>query len=424
MAYGGVSGYYDPKYKPTDKDLVCEFRIEPAKGVSARKAAEAVAAESSIGTWTKLSTMEQRITEHLKPHIFWAKGHCVRIAYPDALFENNNVPQILSSIAGNVFGMKDVDALRLEDVDFPRAVLRAHHGPAFGVEGIRKIMRVKERPLVGTIVKPKIGLTTREHAHVMYEAYMGGCDIVKDDENLSNQTFNPFENRIVQGLEARDRAESETGEKKIYMPNITAETKEMLRRAQYVKDHGGEYVMIDLLTIGWSALQTLRNYDMGLVIHAHRAMHAALTRNKTHGISMLTIAKFARLIGVDQLHIGTVVGKMEGGEVEVEEIEDEMEHRFMKPGAHVLREDWHEYKPVFAVCSGGLHPGHIPKLMKMLGNDIVIQLGGGIHGHPSGTRVGATAARQAVTATMEGRTLKEYAKNHPALKAALEKWGK
>ncbi len=134
--------------------------------------------------------------------------------------------------------------------------------------------------MVGTIIKPKLGLNTKDHAKVAYDAWSGGCDIVKDDENLSSQKFNPFEDRLTQTLESRDKAQEETGERKVYMINITAETNLMLKRAEEVINQGGEYVMVDILTCGWSALQTLRDQNFKLVIHAHRAGHAAFTKNQ------------------------------------------------------------------------------------------------------------------------------------------------
>ncbi len=416
-------GYIQLGYKPKSNDLICEFKVTPERGVSLNEAAAAVAAESSVGTWTHVETAKPYLKK-LAAKVFDIKDSMVKIAYPAPLFENGNVPQILSSVAGNVFGMKIVSGLRLEDVGIPPQIIRAFKGPKFGIAGIRKIVDVKKRPLVGTIVKPKLGLTTRDHASVAYDAWLGGCDIVKDDENLSSQGFNPFKKRIAETLKMRDKAEKETGEKKIYMPNVTAETKTMLERTRYVKSLGGEYVMVDIITEGWGALQTLRDADLGLVIHAHRAMHGAFTRSKSHGISMLVVAKIARLIGVDQLHIGTAVGKMEGGAHEVEDIEEDIEENIIRPHGHVLAEDWLGKKPLFAVCSGGLHPGHVPKLVRMLGKDIIIQMGGGIHGHPEGTTAGAAAARQAVDAVTEGVQLKYYAEKHRELAVALSKFGK
>jgi ribulose-bisphosphate carboxylase large chain len=418
------TGYWQPDYKPTKNDLVMLYKIKPARGISMNQAAEAVAAESSIGTWTTIATMSSEIKK-IGAKVFEIKGNLVKIAYPLELFEPGNMPQIWSSVAGNIFNMKDVESLRLEDASWPRKLVTSFKGPKFGIPGIRKLLRVKDRPLCGTIVKPKLGLNEKEHAKVAYEAWSGGLDIVKDDENLTSQPFNKFHERIIQTLKLRDKAEDETGEKKIYMPNITAETSEMIKRAKFVKDCGGEYAMVDILTIGWSGLQSIReaNEDLKLVLHAHRAMHGALTRNKNHGISMLFIADTARLIGVDQLHIGTAVGKMMETKEDVMMVGEEIEEGFVKAKGHRLQEDWHGVKPVFAVCSGGLHPGLVPPLIKMLGKDIIVQAGGGVHGHPSGTKAGATAMRQVIDAVMKKENIREYAKTHKELDQALKKWG-
>lgn len=399
--------YYNPKYKPKKSDLICTFKVNPCN----KNSAGAVAAESSTGTWTTLSTMSEKRMLNLGAKVISMKGNLVKIAYPIELFEKGNMPQIWSSIAGNIFNMKEINTLRLEWIDWPDVMINSFKGPKFGIRGIRKMLQVSKRPLAGTIIKPKLGLNEIEHAKVALDAWKGGLDIVKDDENLTSQPFNHFERRVVQTLKLRDIAERETGEKKIYMPNVTAEAKEMIKRAKFVKTQGGEYIMVDILTVGWSGLQTLRDADLGLVIHAHRAMHGALTRNKDHGISMPVIADAARLIGVDQIHIGTAVGKMEESKEEVISIKNRVEGKLGNK------------KPVFAVCSGGLHPGHIPALMKMLGNDIIIQAGGGCHGHPLGTEAGAKAMRQMIDAVMKRMPPKEYAKTHNELKLALNKWG-
>ncbi len=413
--------YTNLRYVPGGNDTVCEFFIEPARGTSIKKAAEHVAAESSTGTWTRVHT-EKGYMRSLAAKVFRIRGNSVRIAYPEGLFEHGNIPQILSSVAGNIFGMKAVKNIRLVDIGLPRKIVKSFPGPAYGIRGVRKIMNVRRRPLVGTIIKPKIGLRTEDHARVAHEAWVGGCDIVKDDENLTNQAFNPFEKRVVKTLEARDKAEQETGEKKAYMPNVTSETGEMLRRAEFVKDHGGRYVMVDIVTCGFSGLQSLREAGLGLIIHAHRAMHAAFTRNPKHGVSMLVLAKLARLAGVDQLHIGTIVGKMEGGREEVQNVREGVENEIVNGKGSILSQKWHGTKPVFAVCSGGLHPGYVPKLMEYLGSDIIIQMGGGIHAHPEGTKAGAMAARQAVDLAVQGLPFKDFSKNYRELGLAIKAW--
>jgi ribulose-bisphosphate carboxylase large chain len=400
--------FVDLTYKPKETDLICTFYVEP-EGISLKEVAGGVAAESSVGTWTELTT-EQPYVKRLAAHVFSINGDIIKIAYPIELFESANMPNILSSVAGNVFGLKALKNLRLLDIEFPKHLLSGFKGPAFGIAGIRALLKMPKRPLVGTIIKPKLGLETKDHAKVAYDAWFGGCDVVKDDENLSSQQFNPFAERLTHTLESRDKAQDETGERKVYMINITAETNTMLKRAQAVVDQGGEYVMVDILTCGWSALQTLREQNFKLVIHAHRAGHAAFTKNPKHGIAMKPIAAVARVIGVDQLHVGTVVGKMSETKTEVLENID------------ACKAQMGGLKPVLPVASGGLHPRLVPALMETFGNDFVIQAGGGIHGHPEGTVAGAKAMRQAVDATLYGKTLQEYAKNHIELALALKQW--
>jgi len=183
-------------------------------------------------------------------------------------------------------------------------------------------------------------------------------------------------------------------------------------------------VMIDILTSGWAALQTLREANFKLAIHAHRAMHAAFDRNPEHGISMMVIADFARLIGVDQIHIGTGIGKLEGKIKDIKQIKEDIERMKVKKTKKRLQQNWNGLKSVLGVSSGGLHPGHVPFLMKHLGKDLVIQAGGGIHGHKFGTEAGAIAMRQAVDAVLKKISLKEYAKTHVELEEALKKWGR
>ncbi|MFH1209880.1 MAG: type III ribulose-bisphosphate carboxylase [archaeon] len=412
--------FIDLGYKPRD-DLVCLFRIEPARGLSIKEAAKTVALESSIGTWVDVKTKKDYVNR-LAAKIFSIKGNYVKIAYPSELFEKGNVPNILSSVAGNVFGMKAVNNLRLEDISIPKSILKGFKGPRFGIEGIRSRMKVYNRPLLGTIIKPKLGLNPKDHAKVAYEAWIGGCDVTKDDENLSSQGFNKFEERLSKTLEMADKAEEETGEKKAYLVNVTAETNEMIRRAELVEEQGGKYIMVDIITEGFGALQTLRKTNFNLIIHAHRAMAASFTRNKKHGINFLVIAKLTRLIGLDQIHVGTGIGKLEGNIKEIIDVKENIERNYIKKHNLVLKQNWLNISPILAVCSGGLNPLHVPFLIKNMGKDIVIQMGGGIHGNNLGTIGGARAARQAIDATLKGIGLKEYSKNHFELKSTIEQW--
>lgn len=408
------------------ENIIATFRAESK--LSLEETAVEIAAESSIGTWTKIGTMSEKIFSKLSAKIFEIKkitadgekdknenginAGIIKIAYPLDLFEAGNIPQLLSSVAGNIFSMKKVENLRLENLELPEKYVKSFKGPKWGIEGIRKIAKIENRPLIGSIIKPKMGLSAKEHARVAYECFMGGVDLVKDDENLTSQSFNSFEERVKETLKLAREAEKQTGSKKICVFNVTAETSEMIKRAEFIKKSGGSCAMVDIITLGFGAVQSLRKANLGLIIHGHRAMHSAFTRNFRHGISMLVIAKLARLAGVDQLHTGTVVGKMEGGKNDVLAINN------------FLLADWHGLKPVLPIASGGLHPRLVPKLMKILGNNIVINFGGGIHGHPDGTLTGAKAARQAVEAAIKNISLGEYAKGNVELKKALEKWGK
>lgn len=403
-----------------DKYIIATFRIESSLPLD--EAASEIAAESSIGTWTKVGTLSAKTFDKLSAKVFWTmkiiggdvsmakNAGLARIAYPLELFEFGNIPQLLSSVAGNIFGMKKIDSLRLEDLEFPEEYVRSFPGPQLGLEGVRKITGIKDRVLVGSIIKPKIGLSAKEHAVVAYECFMGGVDLVKDDENLTDQNFNRFENRVKETLKLAKKAAKETGSANICAFNTTAETGEMIRRAKFIKKSGGNCAMADIVTVGFGAIQSLRKENTGLIIHGHRAMHGALTRNIHHGISMLVIAKLARLAGIDQLHTGTVVGKMDGAEEEVLAI-----NKF-------LLSPWYGLKPVLPIASGGLYPGLVPDLVKILGSDLIINFGGGIHGHPGGTLSGARAARVAVEATMKKIPLRKYAESHEELRVAMEKW--
>ena len=423
MAY---EGYVDLKYQPDEKDVVCRFYLEAKYGTSFEVAASAVAAESSIGTWTEVETSKPYI-KRLAAHVFHMNpvDGIIDISYPIEAFEQGNIPQLLSSVAGNIFGMKEAANLRLLDIRMPKTFIKDYNGPQFGIAGIRKLLKVKERPLVGTIIKPKMGLNPTDHAQAAYNAWFGGCDVVKDDENLTSQKFNKFKDRVKKTLRLRDKAEKQTGEKKVYMANVTAETNEMIRRMRFLEDEGNEYAMVDIVTLGWSSLQTVReaNTRLKLVLHAHRAGHAMFTRYEKHGMSMTVVAKLSRLIGMDQLHIGTVVGKMAGGLEEIVGCKDAISMKTTPETKFMLGQEWGNIAPTFPVASGGLHPGHFAQVIEIFGNNVILQAGGGIHGHPEGTIKGAMAARQAVDAVMEGTDLKEYARRHPELQAAIEKFG-
>ena len=421
--------FVDLEYKPTGNELIAVFKVKSANGISIEEAAGRIASESSIGTWTTLTTMTEELRSLMAKAYEIRSNGVVKIAYPIRLFEEGNMPQILSSIAGNVFGMRAIKCLRLEDVIFPKELLKSFKGPQFGIKGVRDKLKIYDRPITLTVPKPKVGLDTETYAKVAYEILSGGVDLLKDDENLTSQSFNRFERRLSTIMKVIDKVEKETGERKGYLVNVTAETREMIRRAKLVADYGNEFIMIDIVIAGWSALQTMREIaeDYKLAIHAHRAFHAAFTRNPEHGMSMFVLAKIARIIGVDHIHIGTPgVGKMEAKTREVLEIQKAITSTTYEPDKEDeirMKQEWYHVKPLFPVASGGLHPGVIPPIIKHMGIDIMIQVGGGVLGHPDGPKAGAKAVRQAIEATINGIPLDEYAKKHRELSRALEKWG-
>ena len=410
--------FLDLSYDPADSDLVCEFYVEPAADQDAESAASRVASESSNGTWAELQ-VEGGITDLSATACAVEAataadrdGYRVTVAYPDALFEGGNMPQILSCIAGNILGMKAVDRIRLLDCAWPEPLATSFAGPQFGTSVRSEIFDADDRPITATVPKPKVGLSTDQHAQIGYEAWTGGLDLLKDDENLTDQAFNSFEDRLTESLAQRDLAEDETGEQKSYLLNVTAGGTEMLERVDMAAEHGCEYVMVDVVTCGWAAVQQVRERceRHGLAIHAHRAMHAAFDRLPSHGVSMRVLAQIARLCGVDQIHTGTAdLGKLAN--------EDTVGINEWLTG------DLYGLDDVLPMASGGLHPGLVPELVDRCGTNIGIQAGGGVHGHPDGTHAGAKALRAAVEAAAEGRSIEAAAADEPALATALDKWG-
>jgi ribulose-bisphosphate carboxylase large chain len=406
-----------------DKHVIATYYVE-GRGISVVEAGVKIAAEESIGTWTEVTTETEWLVRELPAKVYEHKTEdgntgLIKIAYPNILFdfETGGIPNILSIVAGNLFGSGALQNVRLVDLQFPREIVGAFKGPKFGIEGVRKIVGTlaSGRPHLGTIIKPKVGLNPRETAKVAYEAAMGGVDFIKDDETLTNQKFCPLAERVSNVMDALDKVKSETGRVVLYSPDITAETYRILELADIALEHGAPALMVDVLPSGFSAVRLLaEDPSINVPLHVHRCMHAAMTRNPKHGISMMAVAKLVRLAGGDQLHTGTAAGKMGDKEKKTAEVAGINDF---------LRGDFYNLKTTFPVASGGIHPAIVPLNIRNLGKDIVIQAGGGIHGHPMGTRAGATAMRQAVDAAIESVPIEEYAKDHEELKLAMQKWG-
>ncbi|MBK1725803.1 form I ribulose bisphosphate carboxylase large subunit [Halorhodospira neutriphila] len=439
--------YWEPDYPIKDSDLLAVFKVTPQPGVEREEAAAAVAAESSTGTWTTVWTDLLTDLDYYKGRAYKIEdvpgddeAFYAFIAYPIDLFEEGSIVNVFTSLVGNVFGFKAVRALRLEDVRFPLAFVMTTPGPPHGIRSERDKMNKYGRPLLGCTLKPKLGLSPKNYGRACYEALRGGLDFTKDDENVNSQPFLRWRERFDFVMEAIEKAEAETGERKGHYLNVTAPTpEEMYKRAEYAKEIGAPVIMHDYITGGFCAHQGLSNWcrDNGMLLHIHRAMHAVLDRNPRHGIHFRVLTKILRMMGGDQLHTGTVVGKLEGDRAATLGWVDLLRERYVEEDRDrglFFDQDWGAMPGAFAVASGGIHVWHVPALLSIFGDDAVFQFGGGTLGHPWGNAPGAAANRVALEACVkarnEGRDLEkegrdilmEAAKHSPELKAAMETW--
>jgi len=439
-------GYYVPDYEIQDTDVLAAFRVTPQPGVDPIEAAAAVAGESSTATWTVVWT--DRLTDH---SYYQAKCYSVekvpgtedqyiaRIAYGIDLFEEGSIANMTSSIIGNVFGFKALKALRLEDLRIPKAYVKTFQGPPHGIVMEREYLDKFGRPLLGATVKPKLGLSAKNYGRVVFEALRGGLDFTKDDENINSQPFMRWRDRFLYSIEGVNRAVASTGEVKGHYMNVTAATmEEMYQRAEFAKELGSVIIMMDL-TVGYTAMSSMSKWarDNGVLLHLHRAGHATYTRQKSHGVSFRVIAKWWRLLGVDHIHAGTVVGKLEGDPGMVKGYYDVCRENFIAENPETgifFDQDWVSMPGVMPVASGGIHAGQMHQLLSHLGEDTILQFGGGTIGHPMGVGAGAIANRVALEAMIQARNegrdflregpdiLQKAARSCPELNAALDVW--
>jgi ribulose-bisphosphate carboxylase large chain len=440
-------GFWEPDYLPKDSDVLCAFRITPQEGVASEEAGAAVAGESSTATWTVVWTDRLTAHEHYQAKCYRVDAvpnspgqYIAHIAYDLDLFEEGSIANLTSSIIGNVFGFKALKALRLEDMRIPPHYVKTFQGPAHGIVMEREWLNKFGRPLLGATTKPKLGLSARNYGRVVYEALRGGLDFTKDDENINSQPFMRWRDRFLFCMEGVNRAQAETGEIKGHYLNVTAATmEEMYERADFAREIGSIIVMIDL-TVGYTAIQSMANWARAnsMILHLHRAGHGTYTRQKSHGVSFRVIAKWMRLAGVDHIHAGTVVGKLEGDPNTTAGFYDTLRlgHVAADPAKGLyFDQDWASIPGVMPVASGGIHAGQMHQLLHYLGEDVVLQFGGGTIGHPMGIAAGAAANRIAaevmIKARNEGRDylaegddiLKAAAKWSRELEVALATWG-
>jgi ribulose-bisphosphate carboxylase large chain len=439
-------GYWDANYAVKTTDLLALFRITPQPGVDPVEAAAAVAGESSTATWTVVWTDLLTACD-----IYRAKAFRVDpvpsapdqffayVAYEGDLFEEGSLANMTASIIGNVFGFKAVKALRLEDMRIPHTYLKTFQGPASGVIVERERLDTFGRPLLGATVKPKLGLSGKNYGRVVFEGLKGGLDFLKDDENINSQPFMRWRERFLYCIEGINRAAAATGEVKGSYLNMTAgNNDEMITRGEFAKELGSVIVMIDLV-IGYTAIQTAAIWARAnhMILHLHRAGNSTYARQKNHGINFRVICKWMRMAGVDHVHAGTVVGKLEGDPLMIQGFYDTLLKSKLAidlPKGIFFDMDWASLRKCLPVASGGIHCGQMHQLLNYLGDDVILQFGGGTIGHPDGIQAGATANRVALEAMVmarnEGRDyieegpqiLRDTAKMCGPLQTALDLW--
>ena len=323
-----------------------------------------------------------------------------------------SLPNLLATIAGNLWELKPFSGMRLLDVRLPPEFLAAYRGPQFGVAGTRVLTGVYGRPLIGTIIKPSIGLSPEATAAQVAVLAEAGIDFIKDDELQADGPHCPFEARLRAVMKVLNAHADRTGKKVMYAVNITGEIDEMRRRHDLVVAEGGTCVMVSMNSIGLPALKVLREHCQ-VAIHGHRNGWGLLGRSPAIGMSFVAYQKFWRLAGIDHTHVNGLRNKFCETDVSVIASAREcLTPMFDVPGRGC------EVMPVF---SSGQTAAQAPDTHRLLGSvDLIHAAGGGIMGHPGGVAAGVRSLREAWEAAVAGVSLEEYARSHPDLKASLD----
>ncbi|MGH1416454.1 MAG: ribulose-bisphosphate carboxylase large subunit family protein [Pelagimonas sp.] len=320
-----------------------------------------------------------------------------------------SLPNLIATIAGNLFELKPFSGLRLVDVRLPNAFADAYPGPKFGIAGTRRLSGVEGRPLIGTIIKPSVGLSAQETGALAVELCAGGIDFIKDDELQADGPACPFEDRVRAVMDAVNQQADKTGKKAMVAFNLTGEIDEMRRRHDFVLAQGGTCVMASLTAVGMSGMIALGRHSE-LPIHAHRCGWGALTRDPMLGWSYPAWSKLWRLAGADHMHVNGLDNKFT-------EADDSV-----IASARSLTEPLFDKQPMRAVpvFSSGQTIRQAAGTLKAVGSpDLIVTAGGGVVAHPDGVASGVRAMCDAWDAAMQGIDLAEYAKDHPALSSAL-----
>jgi len=404
-----------------DRYIVATYYVEDTReGESWIEHLEQVqrfALEGSTSSWVKVkednTTIREKLTSKIlgyyevptsKPN---TKAAIIQLGFPiDAWDINMNLPMIWLTIAGNIFVY--ASHVRLVDLYLPKQVCSRFKGPKYGIDGLRKKLDAYDRPLVLHIIKPKMGMTPEETAQQVYETGMGGADLCKDDEMLSDLEICPWEKRLEKVLEAKIKVEKQTGHKMIYMLSITDNTSRMLVKARKAVSMGADGLLITY-SAGAGALQEVSE-DPGC--NAPILLHVSHMVSQLKNISFPVFSKICRLAGADMMLSPTLFSSIPV--VSPEEGARDYQTR-LAPMFNI--------KSMWPMPAAGTYPGLAEVFYEEYGNEMIIPSGGGMLGHPMGYTAGAKAWRQAIDAVVAGTPLKEAAKDKTELRAALEKWG-
>lgn len=400
-------------------------------GDDPRRAAEVIAGEQSSGTFVALTTETPELkarsgarVERLEvlgesnaPSLGGGmaspryKRCTLELSWP---IENMgpSLPNLMSTIAGNLFELRQVSGLRLTGLQLPPSFARAYPGPAFGIEGTRRLSGVEHGPLIGTIIKPSVGLSPEETAQQVRELVAGGIDFIKDDELQADGPHCPFDERVRAVMRVVNEHADRTGKKVMVAFNLTGDLDQMRWRHDLVLAEGGTCVMAVLNSVGLVGLHELRRHTQ-LPIHAHRAGWGYLSRCAELGWDYAPWQMIWRLAGADHLHVNGLHNKFS-------EPDDSVIAAARAVLAPVMPQAPMAAMPVFSSGQTGLQAAETYRAIGCA--DLIHAAGGGIFGHPGGIAAGVEAMREAWVAAIEGVPLAQHAERHEALAAALEFW--
>lgn len=408
-----------------------ETPLDPAK------VAEIMAGEQSCGTFTRVQgeTDELRararaqvesvqelapVAEPSLPSAWLARRAdagpyrraLIRIAFPVANI-GANLPTLAATVAGNLYDLGEVTGMRLERLELTANYRAQFDMPCLGIAGTRELANVPQGPLVGTIIKPNVGLSPEQTAHLAAQLCAAGVDFIKDDEVCANPAHAPLAARVAAVMAVVRAHRERTGKHVMVAFNITDETDAMRRHAELIEREGGTCVMASLNWCGYSAIQTLRR-STPLALHGHRNGFGALARHPLLGIGFHAYQTLWRLAGVDHMHVHGLQGKFAQDDREViESARDCLAPLTLGIDDAVM--------PAF---SSGQWAGTVPATWSAVrSDDLLFMSGGGILAHPGGPAAGVRSIRQAWDAMHAGRELQDYAHEAPELRQALEHFG-